>query len=113
MAYKVHQVDKYNYSLSARRGGAPGTVQLWGDGQLRARIWWVADDAMVPAPELAADLESGVVYFRHSALLQLVDMLRNERPVSVTFNDQPPGFAFVHTGIEPVGPDDEDAGPGG
>jgi hypothetical protein len=30
-------------------------------------------------------------------------MLRNETPVSLTVNDQPPGFVFVHTGVEPVG----------
>jgi hypothetical protein len=30
-------------------------------------------------------------------------MLRNESPVSVTISNQPPGFVFVHTGLEPVG----------
>lgn len=33
----------------------------------------------------------------------LIDMLRNESPVSVTINNQPPGFVFIHTGLEPVG----------
>ena len=31
------------------------------------------------------------------ALSGLVDMLRNEKPVKVTINDQAPGFVFVHT----------------
>jgi len=33
----------------------------------------------------------------------LIDMLRNEGPVRLTINDQPPGFVFIHTGPEPVG----------
>ena len=37
------------------------------------------------------------------ALSGLVDMLRNEKPVRVTINDQAPGFVFVHTGTELVG----------
>ena len=112
MAFKVHEIDKYNYSLAARQGGAPGTVQLWGGGKLRAQVRWVGEDNALPAPQLAADLEFASVYFRYRALPDLIDMLRNERPVHVTINDQPPGFVFIHTGIEPVGPEDEDTGLG-
>jgi len=57
----------------------------------------------VPAPTFAADLSNATVSFKRSALLGLIDMLRNESPVSVTINNQPPGFVFVHTGPEPVG----------
>jgi hypothetical protein len=58
---------------------------------------------------IAADLESATCFFRLSSFAGLVDMLRNEDPVSVTLNDQNPGFVFVHTGIEPVGVGDEAA----
>jgi hypothetical protein len=40
---------------------------------------------------------------RRGAILGLIDMLRNEKPVRVTVNDQPPGFVFVHTSPEIVG----------
>jgi hypothetical protein len=102
MAFKVHQIAKYNYAFDARAGGA-GRLQLWGDAGKVAEIGFVDDTAPVPAPTLAADLNSATVSFRRSALLGLVDMLRNESPVSVTINNQPPGFVFVHTGLEPVG----------
>jgi hypothetical protein len=104
-------VNSYNYSFDARVGG-PGGLQLWGDRGKILQIELVDDGAPVPAPTLAADLSSATASFRRSALPGLVDMLRNESPVSVTINDQPPGFVFVHTGPEPVGPGDEGEQPG-
>ena len=102
MAFKVHQVTKYNYSFDARAGGA-GKLQLWGSSGKVAEVNFVDDASAVPAPTFAADLSSATVSFKRSALLGLIDMLRNESPVSVTINNQPPGFVFVHTGQEPVG----------
>jgi hypothetical protein len=52
---------------------------------------------------LSGDLNSATAFFKRSALPGLIDMLRNEGPVSVTINNQPPGFVFVHTGLEPAG----------
>jgi hypothetical protein len=102
MAFKVHKVQKYNYSFDARSGG-PGQLQLWGETKKIADISFVDDNVVVPAPTFTPDLESAKVYFKRSALYSLIDMLRNEAPVSVTINNQPPGFVFVHTGLEPAG----------
>jgi hypothetical protein len=66
-------------------------------------VTFVDDTSSVPAPILSPDLNSATASFRRGAMPGLIDMLRNERPVSVTINDQPPGFVFVHTGLEPVG----------
>ncbi|MFZ0157701.1 MAG: hypothetical protein WAL50_01620 [Kineosporiaceae bacterium] len=111
MAFQVHQVNSYNYSFDASAGG-PGRLQLWGDQGKILEIELVDDSAPIPAPTLAADLSSATASFRRSTQPGLVDMLRNESPVSVTINDQPPGFVFVHTGLEPVGPGDEGKEPG-
>lgn len=102
MSYKVQQIKQYNYSFDARAGDA-GRLQLWGDQAKIAEIVFVADTAAVPAPQLAPDLSSATAYFKRSALPGLIDMLRNESPVSVTINNQSPGFVFVHTGLEPAG----------
>jgi hypothetical protein len=102
MAYKVHQIKKYNYSFDARVGG-PGRLQLWGSQGKIAEVSFVDDTSPVPAPILSADLNSATAAFKRSALPGLIDMLRNESPVSVTINNQPPGFVFIHTGLEPVG----------
>jgi hypothetical protein len=102
MAYKVHKISKYNYSFDARAGG-PGRLQLWGNQGKIAEVIFVDDTSLVPTPILSAGLNSATVFFKRSALPGLIDMLRNESPVSVTINDQTPGFVFVHTGVEPVG----------
>jgi hypothetical protein len=102
MAFKVHPIKKYNYSFDARFGG-PGRLQLWGDQGKIAEVTFVAETSPVPAPILSPDLNSATISFRSSALPGLIDMLRNESPVSVTINNQPPGFVFIHTGTEPVG----------
>lgn len=101
MAFRVHTITKYNYSFDARAGG-PGTLQLWSDTGKVLDIAFVEGAGAVPAPALSG-VNSATASFRSSSLAGLVDMLRNEKPVSVTINDQPPGFVFVHTGLEPVG----------
>lgn len=102
MAFKVHPITRYNYSFDARTGG-PGGLQLWGGLGKIADVSFVSDAGPVPPPVFSADLNSATVAFKASALAGLIDMLRNENPVSVTINNQPPGFVFVHTGLEPVG----------
>ena len=102
MAFKVHVITSYSYSFDARAGGA-GRLQLWNNNVLVASINFVDETSPVPPPSLAADLSSATAAFRRSALMGLIDMLRNESPVSVTINNQPPGFVFVHTGLEPTG----------
>jgi hypothetical protein len=102
MAFKVHEIKRYNYSFDARAGG-PGRLQLWGDQVKIAEVGFVDDTSAVPAPIISPDLNSATASFKRGALTGLIDMLRNERPVSVTINNQAPGFVFIHTGTEPVG----------
>lgn len=102
MAFKVHTITRYNYSYDARAGG-PGRLQLWGNQGKIADVSFVDDGAPVPAPIIAADLNSVVIGFKSGAQPGLIDMLRNESPVSVTINNQGSGFVFIHTGLEPVG----------
>lgn len=102
MAFKVHEVQKYNYSFDARQGSA-GRLQLWGALGKIAEITFVDDAGAVPPPVLQPDLNSATASFKRNTLQGLIDMLRNERPVSVTINNQAPGFVFVHTGPEPAG----------
>ena len=102
MAFKTHDITRYNYSFSSSGGGI-GTMQLWNDTREVVRINFVDDDATLPPPSIGGDLDTAVVVFRRSALPALVDMLRNEKPVKATINNQSPGFVFVHIGPEPVG----------
>ncbi|MFD0862015.1 hypothetical protein ACFQ1M_07335 [Sungkyunkwania multivorans] len=102
MAFKVHKVTKYNYSYSANTG-RPSRLQLWGASGNIAQIRFVDDAAAVPAPVISADLNKATAYFKDKSQQGIIDMLRNEDPVSVTINNGGAGFVFIHTGIEPVG----------
>jgi hypothetical protein len=102
MAFRVHTITRYNYSFDARAGG-PGRLQLWSSTGKVGDVTFIDETMPVPAPILGAGLNSVTMSFRRSSLAGLIDMLRNEDPVSLTINDQAPGFAFVHTGLEPVG----------
>jgi len=102
MAYKVHEITSYNYSFDAR-SGVVTKLQLWNGASQVALVNFVDDTATVPAPVLAADLNSGTASFKRSAFAGLIDMLRNEKPVSVTINNQQAGFLFISTGLEPTG----------
>ncbi|HEY6910830.1 MAG TPA: hypothetical protein VI356_15730 [Myxococcales bacterium] len=99
--FKVHQIVNYNYSFDARLGG-PGRLQLWGAQAKVAEIIFVPDGVPLPPPVLWPNLTGANAAFRFGAAEGLIDMLRNEGPISITVNDQPPGFVFIHTGLEPV-----------
>lgn len=102
MAFKVHEVTRYRYLFDARLGTL-STLSLYGATGTIALVKFVDDDAPVPAPKFSADLRSADIAFKRSAAADLIDMLRNESPVMVTINNQPPGHVFVQTGLEPAG----------
>jgi hypothetical protein len=102
MSFRVHDITQYNYAFDARTG-SPGQLQLWGDQGKIAQVEFVDDASPVPPPVFPPDLSSAKIFFKRSALAGIVDMLRNEGPVRLTINDQPPGFVLLHTGPEPVG----------
>lgn len=97
MAHRMHRVGAYDYSIDAGLG-EPGRLRLWApDGHQLAQLGFVADDTAVPSPRIAADLSSAAAFIKCGTLAVLIDMLRNEQPVYVTFDDGPPGFVLVHT----------------
>jgi hypothetical protein len=102
VAFKAHDITKYGYAFDARSGGI-GSLELWTTSARVLKVNFVDDGAAVPPPVLAADLNSATATFKRSALTGLIDMLRNERPITVTINNQSPGFVFIQTGLEPVG----------
>jgi hypothetical protein len=100
MASKAHVIEKYWVRFSAR---SEYDISLFGESGHIGTIQFVGDDAEVPQPELWPGLQGAKVYFRRSDLPALIDILRNESPVKITVNDQPPGSVFITTGLEPTG----------
>jgi hypothetical protein len=101
MAYKEHIISAYKYSISS--SGGPFRLQLWGEMSKVAEIRFVADGKPVPPPVFWDKLSGVNASFEARHLPAIIDMLRNEDPVSLLIDDQPPGFVFIQTAAEYVG----------
>jgi hypothetical protein len=104
MATATFQVDNYQYyDWSSRKTGKTNLI-LRGAGGQTCSVWFVED----PAADLPAASQVGAnffaFYYHHHQLAHLIDMLRNEKPVFVFFNNDN-GFANsrISTTQEPVG----------
>jgi hypothetical protein len=104
MATATFQVATYQYyDWSSRETGKTNLI-LKGSGGETCSVWFVEDPAasLPAAAQLAPNYFA--FYYHHSQLDHLIDMLRNEKPVTVFFNNDN-GFANsrISTTDEPVG----------
>jgi hypothetical protein len=103
MAQATFQVSTYQYyNWSSRQTGKTNLI-LKGAGNT-CSVWFVEDPAaaLPVAQQVAANYFT--FYYHHSQLPHLIDMLRNESPVTVFFNNDS-GFnnSRISTTDEPVG----------
>jgi hypothetical protein len=104
MATATFEVATYHYYDWSSRATGKTNLILKGAGGEICYVWFVED----PAANLPAATQGGPVsfefYYHHSQLGHLIDMLRNEKPVSVLF-DNDNGFANsrISTTDEPAG----------
>jgi hypothetical protein len=104
MATATFQVATYQYYDWSSRVTGKTNLILKGAGGETCYVRFVED----PAANLPAAAQGSPVsfefYYHHSQLDHLIDMLRNEKPVTVFFNNDN-GFANsrISTTDEPVG----------
>jgi hypothetical protein len=108
MAQASFQVATYQYyNWSSRKTGKTNLI-LKGVGGETCSVWFVEDAAanLPPAQQVAPNYYA--FYYHHSQLEHLIDMLRNEKPVFVFFNNDN-GFnnSRISTTDEPVGEGEE------
>jgi hypothetical protein len=95
------EIARYSYYLFSTRPDDDAVVYLYdSESTVVAELFFVHDGA--PLPE-AGQTHSGryVLYYRRGVLPELIDMLRNERPVYLTWKDGE--SAALSTGFEMVG----------
>ncbi len=104
MAQAQFEVSTYQYyNWSSRKTGKTNLI-LKGQGGMTCSVWFNED----PAAELPAAYQANptwyVFWYHHHQLDHLLDMLRNEKPVFVFFNDDN-GYANsrISTTDEPIG----------
>lgn len=108
MARASFQVATYQYyNWSSRTSGKTNLI-LKGTGGETCSVWFVEDSsadlqqARIVAPNYYA------FYYHHSQLGHLIDMLRNEKPITVFFNDDHNyNNSRISTADEPVGEGEE------
>ena len=104
MANVSFEVSSYQYyNWSSRTTGKTNLI-LKGTGGQTCSVWFVEDAAAdLPAATQVAP-NYFAFYYHHYQLPHLIDMLRNEKPVFVFFNNEG-GFnnSRISTTDEPVG----------
>ena len=108
MAQASFQVATYQYyDWSSRKKGKTNLI-LKGSAGETCSVWFEEDDAadLNEASEVAPNYYA--FYYHHHQLQHLIDMLRNEKPISVYFNNDS-GFnnSRISTTHEPVGEGEE------
>ncbi|ELR71606.1 hypothetical protein C900_02521 [Fulvivirga imtechensis AK7] len=107
MAQASFQVQTYQYyNWSSRSIGKTNLILKGASGE-RCSVWFYED----PDEELPHATKSGnnySFYYHHYQLEHLIDMLRNEKPIYVYFNDDN-GWnnSRISTTDEPVGEGEE------
>ena len=100
----VHQVTQYNYQFHGGENGYQGNravVRLKNGGTSVAYVHFIPEGKPIPN-----DTDSGSwirMYMPESQLENVIDQLRNEKPISVYFAA---GSGFLLTGNEPIGEDE-------
>ena len=108
MAKASFQVATYQYyNWSSRKTGKTNLI-LKGTGGETCSVWFVEDpSADLPQAKIVAP-NYYAFYYHHSQLDHLIDMLRNEKPITVFFNDDNNfNNSRISTADEPVGEGEE------
>lgn len=94
---REHPIAQYHYAIEV--GGGYGRLSLSNvEGRVVGEISFLEDGRALPNPRLDRDLSHGVGFMAIGLMAPLVDMLRNEHPVFLVLDDEPPGFFSLRTG---------------
>ena len=81
----------------------------WGNGNYLCRVYFLTDDSEVPVSFHQPANNAGGLFLRSRELGPFIDVLRNEKPVSVYLHSDHPEYNKIFTGLEPVGEEEHKA----
>ncbi len=107
---KTHEISKYNISF---QGGPTTAVQhrviifLYNEDKKKIASLCFDDPSVEPKVDSIIrnrkdEIEEIKMHLPVSMYYDVLDMLRNEKPIYISFLDSPPK-AYLHTSWEPVG----------
>jgi hypothetical protein len=102
MSYVSTEIDSYQIAVFAQTG-TPAKINLYSGRSVFAVAFLRPEGEALPKAH--ADAQEGYVrlYYHRQALPDLVDLLRNEKPVYLHFWDGPGDNTHLASGREPVG----------
>ncbi|MBV1911643.1 MAG: hypothetical protein KUG78_20290 [Kangiellaceae bacterium] len=108
MAKAQFQVTHYSYYNWSSRKVLKTNLVLKGVSGQRCSVWFSENENEELQEALMHSDISFSLYYHHSQLDHLIDMLRNESPIHVYFNNDH-GFSNsrISTGDEPIGDGEE------
>lgn len=109
MTQEIKEITKYTLSRMTNFSNVRAVIWLYSGNEAFARLVFLA--RQVPKKLIVQDYGGGRkilwVYYPIEAISDIVDILRNEKPVHLVY-EKTMGYARVVTGAEPVG-EGEDA----
>jgi hypothetical protein len=106
MAYTSVEIDKYRVAVFPQTG-TPAKIGLWNSSGDKFAVAYLRPEGE-ELPKAYEDVDLGWyrLYFHRSALPELVDLLRHERPLFVHFWEGAGNNTHIATDREPVGEDE-------
>jgi len=104
MSY-YRQIDKYrviHYSWSSTKYFAVWIYLYDQDGQMKGEIRFHKEEIADPTDVYDSDNDKIIIHFPLHRYLEIIDLLRNEEPVTLAFNTST-NEGWIYTGKEPVG----------
>lgn len=81
----------------------------WGDGDYLCRLYFLTDESEIPPNFHQPTSYGGGIFLRARELDPVLDILRNEKPVSIYLHAGYPEYNKIFTGLEPVGEEERRA----
>ena len=104
---EVFEIKRYQYyDFSSRDSGSKSVAICTGDAGKTVYVHFIGSTGnLLEARKL--DDNRFILYYRHSDMPNIVDMLRNEKPIYLIYVPEGTNNTRLSTGSEPVGEGEE------
>ena len=102
MSYISTEIETYQIAIFPQTG-TPAKINLYSGNSVFAVLFLRPDDEELQKAHLDTQVGYLRVYYHRSALAELVDLMRNEKPVYLHYWEGDGDNTHVASGQEPVG----------
>lgn len=103
----IFEIKRYTYyDFSSRDSGSQAVAICTGDAGKTVYVHFVGGTGDLPAAQKLDD-NRFILYYRHANMPNIVDMVRNEKPIYLIYVPDGTNNTRLSTGSEPVGEGEE------